>query len=249
MTLAANTISVRPEPQPPLAASALRGRIDAVDGARVYGWAWHPDSPRDRVSVRFFDGDEQLAVILADKPRVDLRRNGVGDGAHAFDIELQRPAAKGLRAVAVHPNGGADLELAIPSPSERSAESAAAASFGAMLDRLEVAILAQRRIQARQSAVLSDLGAAAQRLSDGSTAEGGLADTVRTLAGQQQTIADRLADLEVVLVRFDSVAHGFSTRLDALAKQHVHPVKAHLLWLTAAVGLVIGVAVTAAMRL
>jgi hypothetical protein len=248
MTVAANTLSLRPEPPPP-ATSPLRGRIDAVDGNRVFGWAWHPDGPRERVSVRIFDGDEQLAIVLADKPRVDLRRNGVGDGAHAFDIELQRPAARGLRAVAVHPAGGADLELDVPTSSERTAEAALAASFGPVLDRLEMAVLAQRRIQSRQAASVGELSAAAQRIGDVAVADGGLVDTVKSLAGQQQSIADRLTELEVLLMRFDSVAHGFSARLDALARQHVHPVKGHLLWLTAAVGLVIGVAVTAAMRL
>lgn len=249
MTLAANALSVHTDPPPPLARSPLRGRIDAVDGTRVYGWAWHPEGPRERLSVRIFDGDEQLAVIVADKPRIDLRRNGVGDGAHAFDIELQRPVARGLRAVAVHPQGGPDLELDVPTPSERTAEATIAASFAPLLDRLEVAILAQRRIQARQSGSLSELNTTARRLADVAVADGGLVDTVKGLAAQQQSIADRLTELEVVLLRFDSVTHSFSSRLEALAKQHVHPVRAHLLWLTAAVGLVIGVAVTAAMRL
>ena len=248
MTLAANTLSVHTEP-PPAATSPLRGRIDAIDGTRVYGWAWHPEAPRDRVSVRIFDGDEQVAVVVADKPRIDLRRNGVGDGAHAFDVELQRPVARALRAVAMHPDGGSDLELDVPAPSERTAAATIAASFGPVLDRLESAIVAQRRIQSRQSASLGELSTAAQRLADVAIADGGLVDTVKGLGERQQSMTDRLSELEVLLVRFDGVTHSFNSRLEALAKQHAHPVQTHLLWLTAAVGLIVGVAVTAAMRL
>ncbi|HVY19759.1 MAG TPA: hypothetical protein VHA70_06715 [Bauldia sp.] len=223
MTFAANSLSVTGDAPRPVM-SPLRGRIDAIEGGRVYGWAWHPGAPRQRLSVRILDGDEQVAMVIADKPRIDLRRNGVGDGGHAFDIELHQPIAGTLRAVALHPDGGPDLELDVPA-SSASAESTIAASFGPVLDRLEAAIIAQRRIQGRQSA--------------------SLAEFVTT----KKAMVDRLAELEVMLVRFDGVMHGFSSRLEALAKQNVHPVKGHLLWLTAAVGLVIGVALTAAMRL
>ncbi|MEJ0011731.1 MAG: hypothetical protein WDM94_03705 [Bauldia sp.] len=248
MTAAANSLSV-PTPPPLPQVAPLRGRIDAIDGTRVYGWAWYPAAPRERISVRIFDGDEQLAVAVADKPRIDLRRNGVGDGAHAFDIELQRPVSRVLRVVAMHPSGGPDLELDVPVSSEPTAESAIAASFGPILDRLEAAIVAQRRIQARQSGSLGELNAAAQRLAEVATADGGLVDSVKGLGDRQQSMADRISELEVLLVRFDGVTHTFHNRLEALAKQHVHPVKGHLMWLAAAVGLVIGVAVTAAMRL
>jgi hypothetical protein len=243
MTLA---LAVQPEP-PQQTASPLRGRIDAIEGRRVYGWAWHPGRPTERVSVRILDGDEELAVIVAGKPRIDLRRNGVGDGAHAFDVELERPVAGALRAVAVHPEGGPDLELDVPATLERTAD--AAASFGPVLDRLEVAILAQRRVQTRQSGLLSDQNATLQSLAEAAAANGGLVETVKGLAERQQSITDRLAELEVFHVRFDGVMGDFKSRLEALAKQHVHPIKGHLLWLSAAVGLVIGVAITAAMRL
>jgi hypothetical protein len=241
-------LSIQPEPVQP-AKSPLRGRIDAVEGSRVFGWAWHPGKPGERVRVRILDGDEELAVTLADKPRTDLRQNGVGDGAHAFDIELERSLAGALRAVAMHPEGGPDLELDVPVLSERTAEAAIAASFGPVLDRLEVAILAHRRTHNRQAGLLGELNAATQRLADIAAGNGGLTDTVKTLGERQQSIADRLSEFEVFLLRFDGLMGEFNKRLEALAKQHIHPVKGHLLWLSAAVGLVIGVAIAAAMRL
>lgn len=239
------TLSVQPETR--LNTSALRGRIDAVDGNRVFGWAWHPENPRERVSVRLFDDDGDLATIVADKPRIDLRRNGVGDGGHAFDVELERAVTGELRAVAIHPDEGPDLDLAIP-VTTNTAETSLAASFGPVLDRIELAILAQRRVQSRQTGLLGELTGATKRLTEVAATDG-LVETVRGLSERQQALTDRLGELEVFLVRFDSVIGDFSARLDALAKQHVHPIKGHLMWLTAAVGLVIGVALTAAMRL
>lgn len=231
-------------------AAPLRGHIDAVEGARIFGWAWDPAKPQHRVEVKIFAADRLLATTIADKPRIDLRRNGVGDGAHAFDLELDDiPSDQLLRIVALHADGGGDLELHVPSEDERAAAAAFSASFGPVLDRLESAIVAQRRIQNGHTSSLGELTATARRLAEVAIADGGLVDTVRALRERQQAIADRLSELEVFLVRFDGVIGDFNSRLEALAKQDVHSVKGHLLWLAAAVGLVIGVAIAAALRL
>jgi hypothetical protein len=98
-------LTVAPETHPQ-AMTALRGRVDAVDGNRVFGWAWHPERPRERIAITIFAGDDAVASAVADRPRIDLRRNGVGDGAHAFDIELETAVDGPLRALAKHPDGG-----------------------------------------------------------------------------------------------------------------------------------------------
>jgi hypothetical protein len=239
-------VAVEPESK----TAGLRGRVDAVEGQRLFGWAWHPDRPADRLDIKVFVASKLIATAKADKPRIDLRRNGIGDGSHAFDLELDAKSAAGsLRVVAVHPDGGEDLELDIPSDEERTAAAAFAASFGPVLDRLETAILAQRRMQNGHANSLGELTATAKRLADVAVADGGLVETVQDLRQRQQAIADRLAELEVFLVRFDGVIGSFHVRLEALARQHVHPIKGHLLWLAAAVGLLAGVALAAAINL
>ena len=231
--------------------AALRGYIDAVEGTRVFGWAWNPAKPQDRLEVSIFAGKRLLTKTMAEKPRIDLRRNGIGDGAHAFDVELEAiPVGASLRIVVSHPDdGGEDLELLAPTEEERVAAATFAASFGPVLNRLETAIVAQRRIQTGHTTSLGELTETARRLADVAIADGGLVDTVQGLRERQQAIADRLSELEVFLVRFDGVIGDFNTRLEALAKQHVHGVKGHLLWLAAAVGLIAGVALAAALRL
>ena len=231
--------------------AALRGFIDAVEGTRIFGWAWNPAKPQDRLEVRIFAGKRLLTKTVAEKPRIDLRRNGIGDGAHAFDVDLEAiSSGDALRVVVSHPDqGGEDLELLAPTEEERAAAATFAASFGPVLDRLETAIVAQRRIQTGHTTSLGELTATARRLAEVAIADGGLVDTVQGLRERQQAIADRLSELEVFLVRFDGVIGDFNTRLEALAKQHVHGIKGHLLWLAAAVGLVAGVALAAALRL
>ena len=231
--------------------AALRGYIDAVEGTRIFGWAWNPAKPQDRLDVSVFAADRLLAKAVADKPRIDLRRNGIGDGAHAFDLEVDTIAASDvLRVVVHHPDeAGEDLELLAPTEEERAAAAAFAASFGPVLDRLETAIIAQRRIQSGHTNSLGELTATARRLAEVAIADGGLVDTVQGLRDRQQAIVDRLSELEVFLVRFDGVIGDFNNRLEALAKQHVHGIKGHLLWLAAAVGLIAGVALAAALRL
>jgi hypothetical protein len=243
-------------PTEPMAASdapiELRGRVDAVDEGRIYGWAWNPAEPTGRIEVQVFRDDTQLAIVIADKPRVDLRRNGIGDGGHAFDLELPKdnalPGAR-LRVVAVHRESGANVELRIPSDAERAAEAAFSTPLGPILDRLESATLAQRRIQSGHTAVLRELTAAARQIADVAGGDSGLADAVKAMRDGQQAIADRFAEMEVVFLRFDSVLAEFHQRLDALSRKSTHGVMPHLLFIAAAVGIITGIALAAGMRL
>lgn len=247
----ADIAETTPIPTPVQSPAALRGYIDAVEGTRIFGWAWNPAKPQDRLEVSIFAAGRLLAKAIADKPRIDLRRNGIGDGAHAFDLDIEAIGAGDSVRVVVHHSdeAGEDLELLAPTEEERTAAAAFAASFGPVLDRLETAIVAQRRIQTGHTNSLGELTATARRLAEVAIADGGLVETVQGLRDRQQAISDRLSELEVFLVRFDGVIGDFNNRLEALAKQHVHGIKGHLLWLAAAVGLIAGVALAAALRL
>ncbi len=56
----------------------------------VSGWAWLPDHPNEPVVLEILDKQEVIAVTLADQHRSDLRRSGIGNGCHAFHVELPR---------------------------------------------------------------------------------------------------------------------------------------------------------------
>jgi hypothetical protein len=89
--------------------SAITGYVDELREDRVWGWAWDRRSPSLRVEIQVWIGDNPVAAALADRPRPDLKANGVGDGEHAFEIALPeattetvslliRVMAKGRRA-------------------------------------------------------------------------------------------------------------------------------------------------------
>jgi hypothetical protein len=229
----------------------LRGRVDAVDGTRVFGWAWNAADPSQRLTIRIYAGDEIAATVTADRSRVDLRRNGIGDGGHAFDVELPAEAmeAGAVRVEAVHPDGGDNLELAVPSDHQRAAEAAFAAPLGPILDRLEAAVSSERRIQLAQVRSLQEMTAAARTLADVVQRDGGLHNAVDEVRSAQASMADRLAAVDVFLMRFDGVIGEFHQRLESLARQEKTGVRGHLLVLSAVVGSLCGIALMAAMRL
>jgi len=70
---------------------ALRGMFDRIELGRVCGWAVRGDDPQQRVEVEVLADGALAARGLADAFRGDLLQAGIGDGRHAFWIEL--PAA------------------------------------------------------------------------------------------------------------------------------------------------------------
>jgi hypothetical protein len=68
----------------------LLGKLEWVDHSVISGWAWLTDHPTVPVVVEVADQGEVIAVAIADLFRRDLRRAGIGDGHHAFHVELPR---------------------------------------------------------------------------------------------------------------------------------------------------------------
>jgi hypothetical protein len=66
----------------------VTGFIDAITEDRIFGWAWEPQHAETRLTIRVDIEGKPAAKALADQPREDLASNGVGDGAHAFEIVL-----------------------------------------------------------------------------------------------------------------------------------------------------------------
>lgn len=69
----------------------LLGHLDICDGVRVTGWAQdlaHPDGP---VCLDVVVDGAVVALACAEIYRADLESAGIGDGCHAFDLELPQP--------------------------------------------------------------------------------------------------------------------------------------------------------------
>jgi hypothetical protein len=222
----------------------INGRVDAIDGGHVFGWAWHSGKPSERLKIEALVDGRAVGSVTADRPRVDLRRNGVGDGSYAFDLQLPEgasdPASIELRAIAAD---GEMLSLKIPSDSERAAEAAVAVPLSRVLERLDILIAAQRQLLLAQRDASARTSTLAERV-DSLTANGGLIEaSVAAVTAAQTDVTERISAFEVFLARLDGTLATFDQRLTALQKMGSHEVKPLVIILATIAGFVIGAVV------
>ncbi len=126
----------------------MKGRVDAIEEGRLYGWAFDPSYPTERLIIRVLLDDKPIAEAPADKDRPDLKRNGIGDGMHAFEVMLpQFAVARAGELVVVAANAtGAEQKLRVPKPDEQAAEALIAAPMTRILDKLDMLMAAQRQL-------------------------------------------------------------------------------------------------------
>ncbi|MCX7381124.1 MAG: hypothetical protein NT133_06845 [Alphaproteobacteria bacterium] len=67
------------------------GYLDGFTNRRIAGWVRDRDAPGRRVQLEARLGNTRLADLVADGFREDLRAAGIGDGRHAFALDLPRP--------------------------------------------------------------------------------------------------------------------------------------------------------------
>ena len=70
------------------------GCLERIDCQKVVGWAFDQARPDARIEVEALSGDEVIGRARADRYRKDLDFACVGDGAHAFEIVLERALSK-----------------------------------------------------------------------------------------------------------------------------------------------------------
>lgn len=66
----------------------MQGRIDGLSGDVLRAWAWDPERPALRLEVRFLIAGQETETVLADAPRQDLLRAGIGDGEHGIRFKV-----------------------------------------------------------------------------------------------------------------------------------------------------------------
>ena len=74
-----------------LGLTGLQGHIDAIEATRVYGWAWNPESPEEKVRIDLYCGETEIGSVPADRFRQDLADIKMGSGFHAFVFDLPAP--------------------------------------------------------------------------------------------------------------------------------------------------------------
>ncbi|MDI7865242.1 hypothetical protein MRS76_25420 [Rhizobiaceae bacterium n13] len=216
----------------------MNGRVDAIDMGRLFGWAFDPMAPDQRLTVRVLLDGKVIAESVADRSRPDLRRNGIGDGKHAFEIELPdllQSRASDLVVVALN-GSGSEQTLRVPKPDEQAAEALIAAPLAKVLDKLDALMAAQRQLQVSQRSLQRT-----PQIDSDKTETVGLTDIGNAVESLSANIGQRLNDLDVHLMRMDGVVAGMEEKLNALRKRGNGELKPLLLLLFVLVGFVAGV--------
>jgi hypothetical protein len=71
--------------------AAFEGRLELVSETQVGGWACDARDVDKILKVELWSDDRPVAATMANVRRDDLRKAGVGDGAHGFVFELRVP--------------------------------------------------------------------------------------------------------------------------------------------------------------
>jgi len=143
------------DPSPPLA-----GHIDHADRHSLTGWAMDPARPGEPVELELVLDGEVVGRFPADKHRADLEQAGLGDGRHAFLVQI--PGG-------LSPHADRTLEL------RRAGDGAAVPGSPVVLPRVPMAGEAARH-------ALADAVAAAAAGADAAALEALMRELVRAVA-------------------------------------------------------------------
>jgi hypothetical protein len=194
MSAALQTIASQP--------ADIDGRIDAISGGRLYGWAWDRVRPSDHLEVEIRVGDKLVATAFANQPRDDLKANGVGDGCHAFEIAIELAPGESPIASARSPATGDIMPLRLPSDVETVTESV----LGPTLLRMSALMDATQR---NQQTVLRGL----RELMKQGQAAPNADKRLEELAASQEELKAQISGVEIFLMRIDEHLHEVNNSL------------------------------------
>jgi hypothetical protein len=169
----------------------LRGSIDELGRNKVGGWAFNTDQPEEQLIIVIAHEARELAKCIASVRRPDLAEAGLGQGDHAFQMEL--------------PEGFNALELTYSAVSEQHGQLELLTKRERMLsDALRHAEKGISDLGKKVDSVQARVDAIQMELSSGK------AEDVRRKA---ESLESRISDTEVFLVRMDEMIHK-------LAREH-----------------------------
>jgi hypothetical protein len=208
--------------------SEIQGRLDAIEGRRVFGWVWDRARPTERLLIRILLEGRMVSSATADMARVDLRRAGIGDGGHAFEVELPEAIANvsnGLTVVAVSPSTGEENVLSSPSQDERTVEAALSGPLNRVFDRLDLLIEAQRRSQLMQREAAETLRNTSKQVDEIVGQEDGIGAALELVRASQTELSEKISGIEVFHLRFDKVLADFDKRIEELTTAADRPMR------------------------
>lgn len=227
---ATRSIAVVTAPEPAdaeLEGAGYVGFIDAIEWGRVYGWAWNPQAPERRPTVDVFHGDQRIATVAADRHRSDLAEGGIGDGRHAFVLDLP-PKLRGMPPHAFSayfqdtrmPLGRGPRLAEIDRVPRQGSEEAVSVALAFRVDRIEATVgklsnlvgALGRELRGQRSSIEE-----IRRDVLGDHALRELQQRFGRLAGQIEDQAKSLASLELFILRLDRQLKASSTRIEDLA--------------------------------
>jgi hypothetical protein len=195
------------------------GFIDGIGAKRISGWAMNHTRPTERLAITILLDGATLGTGLADRPRPDLERNGVGDGAYGFEIALPRslPHRDRIRLSATAARPGVDMADNVPLENviarrlaSESANDALAAIASQTQQTLDDSRALQRRTDQALRLIAAELRDLRQRTDAPSPAtadsaeQEGLAETLAAVRNSQTELARQLAEVGVIQARIDS---------------------------------------------
>lgn len=239
----------------PAVPSRIRGRIDAIDGGMIFGWAYDESHPEDRLEVRILHAGQEIGHVTADRPRADLKRLGVGQGAYAFACALPEglaPEMSGFTAIAASPRSGTETTLERPLRLDLG-DDAVGDQLRRIADLLEAALTRQDDMRTLQQSMVAALRTihAVQRqqgTSEGdeeTEMEAAVTRALATVEEGQQALSERLTQMDVFQLRFDETLRGFDKRLRALTTSADRPLRRAVAALAVFTGIIAGVAIYA----
>jgi hypothetical protein len=197
----------------------ILGRIDIADAGRVSGWAWDQARPEHRLQVQIWHGDQLLGTTVADRERADLKRNGIGDGRHAFQFKLDRSAegldVSALVAKVVGPDLVDPVPLFRPSETQIVVERTVLLPFARLQKTLD--LIAERQLKlARACDSLRD---------EKQNAPSEIKSLLDRIVAGQERLEQRLNEIEVFQARFDNALRALSEQSAAGTKSAEAPLK------------------------
>lgn len=116
----------------------LTGRVDEMQHGKIWGWAFNEEQPGEHLLIRVMRGPQVIAGGVANMTRPDLPEAGIGDGDHAFAIDVPPniTSFQGLMIVAQSQKAG-EIALPIATNDERRFDE----MFAVFADRYEDALM------------------------------------------------------------------------------------------------------------
>jgi len=170
----------------------IRGLVDNATDTALHGWAWNAARAEERLAIELRLGEAVVAGTVAERPRRDLGKAGIGDGAHAFELPLTAEWRRRHAELSVVARAADGTEAVLALRIRRTDVDPS----GTVQRVLEAAATAHRQLREE----VQRLG---QRLPETAPDPAAQDGAIRALAEGQAALAEKLETLTVWLVRMD----------------------------------------------